>query len=107
VQSTTGSSDRRINMPYRAIPQSPGVFIILFLGDIASGLSQKIKGFVESTHVIGPLIYRWMPADVLAVINCCLFDVVDRTVDLAHSIDFVLHTRPIPWTMLDHPTCGT
>jgi hypothetical protein len=89
----------------RSIAQSLCELVVFFLVHIDVSFFQKNYGFMEPSHVFRPFIYGRMPVDILAVINGCLFNVVDRTIDLIDSLDLVLRTDPVARAMLDdHPT---
>ena len=84
-----------------------GELVVFSLRYICASPFEEFDGFVQAAGTVRYLLYAYMVIDVFVVVDSRTFDLIDRSVYLIDSGEFVLGLYPVcSSAVVDHPSSG-
>lgn len=77
--------NRGVDVFHGAVPQTVGEVVVLLLHDVFPRLTQQLDGPMQPAAVIQFGIHAGMVVQILAVVDCCLLDLLDGIVDCSNG----------------------
>jgi hypothetical protein len=98
---------RGIDVPNRAILETPRGWIVLFTRCVGAYLSQQFGGSVQATAIVIRYIGTGMVVDILAIIDGGTPDFCNGAINFADRLTFMCAHGSITRPMFEHPPRST
>jgi hypothetical protein len=99
------SYDGPIDVLNRVVAQAIAKGVVLPNRDIRSRFAQVLDGLVNAAAMVRALIDRRVKGEILTIVDCCLLDRANGSIDPAYCFCLVCGLLPIAGAVFDQPTC--